>query len=49
MPRGIVLQNKLHLPQLEIEFRHREHTRSPGEATAAQTLYLELGQVQLVL
>ena len=44
-----VLQNKLHLLQLEIELRLLEHTRSPGEATAAQKLYFELGHVQLVL
>ena len=46
---GLVLQNKLQLPQLKIEFRRYEHTRSLGEATAAQKLYLKLGLVQLVL
>ena len=52
MPRSrnyTVLQNKLQLPQLDIEFELWEHTRSPGEAMAAPKLYLELGHVQLVL
>ena len=43
------LQGKLDLPWLKVGIRSRKHSRSSGEAVAAQNLHLQQGHVQLVI